>query len=162
MRATAGTRTSSRLAPNGREALARAPRLGLDVARLCLIGLIVMAISRINQYFAWMTVLRPGLLLAGVAFAALAFIPSAAADKSWIRRPTTKMVIGIGLLSLGSIAFGISQGGAWYAFSQNFSKVLLTAFLLVAAIRNMRDMQIFVWAYVIGAGLLVWLSLFVY
>ncbi|HET7189749.1 MAG TPA: O-antigen ligase family protein [Gemmatimonadaceae bacterium] len=122
----------------------------------------VLGISRLHQHFAFIGMLRPGLLLAGIGLAAAWFHPANLSDGSWKRRWTTKVVIGLSIVALGSIAFGISQGGAFHSFVENYSKVLIGTFLLMAAIRGARDLWLFSWAYVIGAGCLVWLALFVF
>ena len=138
------------------------PRLELDVLRFCLCGLTILGISRIHQRYAILAVLRPGLLLAVVAVAAAFLRPKALADKAWMRRWPTRIVMGLTVATLGSIAFGISQGGAFYYFVEYYSKVLILAFLLAAAIRHARDLRLFVWAYVIGTALLVYMALFVF
>ncbi|MGH7628560.1 MAG: O-antigen ligase family protein, partial [Gemmatimonadales bacterium] len=61
-----------------------------------------------------------------------------------------------------SAPFGTSLGGSATYILGNYSKTLMYAFLLIAAIRGSADLFTFVWAYVIGSGMLVWLAFFVF
>ena len=49
------------------EGAARPQRLGPDVLRVCLALLIVMNVSRIHQVFGFLSAIRPGMLLIGLA-----------------------------------------------------------------------------------------------
>ena len=151
-----------RSAPPLTGAAAVPPPFELDVLRFCLCALVILGVSRIHQRYAFLAVLRPGMLLAAIGLAAAFFSPRALADKSWMRSWPAKVVAGLTVATLGSIAFGISQGGAFYYFLEYYSKVMVVAFLMMAAIRHARDLRLFVWAYVIGTAILVWMALFVF
>lgn len=135
----------------------------IDALRLSLVLLMIMSISRIHQRFGLIAAFRPGLVLIGLAVVSAFVTPRGSLARwGWERRWQARVFVGITVACLGSIAFGISQGGALYFFTNYFSKVLIFAFLLMAAIRNIRDLWVFVWAYVIGAAVLVWMALFLF
>jgi O-antigen ligase len=136
------------------------PTVPTDVLHRALFVLTVLNISRLHQMYEFLGMLRPGLLLTGIALCAAVMKPESL-GKNWMSRPTTKMVVGLLVLTLGSIAFGISQGAAFYFFKMNYYKILVGAFLVMAAIRDPRDVWFFAWAYFIGAALLVYQALFV-
>ena len=134
----------------------------LDVLRISLCILIVMSVSHIQQQYSVLEALRPGLLFTVLALVSAFSNPKALANGAWMRRWPAKIMAALLVASLASIVFGISQGGAWWFFSNFFWKVLVTAFLLMAAIRNVRDLMLFAWAYVVGSGILVYMALFVF
>jgi putative inorganic carbon (HCO3(-)) transporter len=137
-------------------------REAFDSVRLSICLLLLMTISRIHQHFGFLRPLRPALLLAGLAvFAALANRHALRADHLWKTTPP-KLIAGIGIMACVSTVFGISLGGSATFVLYEFSKVLILAFLLILAIRNARDLLVFIWAYVIAAGVLAWLSIFVF
>ena len=123
--------------------------------------LILLNISRLHQMIPIIGVLRPGLLLTGIAMASAILLPQHVA-KGWTRLWTTRVVAGIALIVMASIPFGISPGGSFYAFSQNYYKVLVVAFLLMAAIRDARDIWLFSWAFVLGCAVLVYQAVFMF
>ena len=61
-----------------------------------------------------------------------------------------------------SVPFGLSLGRSAMYIIRDYSKVLVFGFLLIAAIRGVRDLATIVWGYVIGCGALAWLSMFVF
>jgi O-antigen ligase len=134
----------------------------LDAVRLSLCVVIAIGVCRIHQHYGWMAVFRPGLTLVAIALGAALMNPRALAPASWRKAWTTKVVVGITICTFGSIAFGISQGGAFYYFEENYSKVLVVGFLLMAAMRTPKSLYAFIWAYVIGCGILVWMALFMF
>lgn len=138
------------------------PRVKLDALRLSLALLIVINVSRIHQRFTILQSLRPALVLICIAFLSALANPRALGRWHWERQWQARVIYGITIVTLGSIAFGISQGASFFMFKDYFSKVLIFAFLLMAAIRSARDLWVFAWAYLIGTGLLVWMALFVF
>ena len=138
-----------------------APPMKPDLLRLSLSALIIMSVSHVQQMYGWLAIFRPGQLFVGLSILA-ALMNRRALANGWSKRWPAKMMIAITAAACGSIVFGISQGGAFFYFSQYFSKVLIAAFLLMAAMRDARDLRIFVWAYVIGTAVLVWMALFVF
>jgi O-antigen ligase len=148
-------------APRAAAAALVPPRVERDALRISLALIILFGVSRIHQQSSLLALLRPGLLLTGIAFASAIFRQKTLAPR-WLHHWQVWVMGAIGIVTLGSIGFGISQGGAFWYFSNYFSKVLIGAFLLIAAIRHSRDLWMFIWAYVIGAGILVWMALFVF
>jgi O-antigen ligase len=73
-----------------------------------------------------------------------------------------KIVAAIGAMALASAPLGISLGGSAVFILSDYSKTLLLFFLLVAAIRNTRDLVVIAWGFVLGCAYLVYLSLFFY
>jgi O-antigen ligase len=133
-----------------------------DSVRLSVCLLLLMTISRIHQHFNFLRPLRPALLVAGLAvFAAIANKHALRADHLWKTTPP-KLIAGIGIMACLSAIFGISLGGSATFILYEFSKVFILAFLLILAMRNSRDLLVFMWAYVIAAGVLSWLSIFVF
>ncbi len=121
-----------------------------------------MSISRIHQVFPVIGMLRPGLLLVGLAILAAAMDPRTLAPWRWLRTWPARIVGALGILAVIGAPFGISLGAAATFFLNYYSKVLVAAFLLMAAIRKPRDLAGFVWAYVAGCAVLVWMAIFMF
>lgn len=138
------------------------PSVRPDLLRGCLALLMILSISRIHQRYAWMAAFRPGLTLTGLAILIAFMKPHALADTAWTRQWPARAVAGISAVTITSMAFGISQGGSYLFFSDIVFKVYVVCFLLMAAIRDPRDLRVFVWAYVIGTAILAWMALFVF
>lgn len=152
-----GPPTRSNHASAGSDAPAK-----LDTLRAALCGVIILSVCRIQEVYPQIGALRPGMALIGLAAGAVLVDRSAMADSSWTKRWPTKLLVWILLATLCSIGFGISQGSAFMGFLDVFSKVLVAAFLLIVAIRGVRHLWLFTWAFVIGCGFLVWLCMFVF
>src|SRR5207247_922877 len=67
---------------------------------------------------------------------------------------------GLAVLACLSAPFGISLGGSAQAILDVYSKVLVFAVLVMAAIRSARELWFFVLAYLIRTGAVVWMALF--
>lgn len=133
-----------------------------DPLRLVLVALVFLTIGRAHQHYGFLGAVRPAQLLFG-AGAAYAFLKpsSVRLDNLWSSWPP-KVVVALGVLACLSVPFGISMGSSGRFLLESFSKVLLTFFLLVVAIRGPRDLYLFVWAYVLGCGFLVYISIFTF
>src|SRR5712692_1889959 len=145
-----------------RSAFKTAVQRKLDALRLALVALIFLSVSQVHQHFPIMSALRPALCLAGFAFVYAVLRPSALSGAAWFRMWPARVVAALGILACLSAPFGISFGASAKTILDSFSKVLIFAFLLMATIRGARDLSAYVWAYVLSAGVLVWLSLFVF
>jgi O-antigen ligase len=122
----------------------------------------VLNVSRFNSHFPALNALRPALLLA-IATAAFAFLnPSFLAKTHVLDSLQGKTILGLGIMASLSTVFGISMGGSALFMITEYSKVLITAFLIIAAIRHGGDLLLFAWAYVIATGILVWMAWFVF
>lgn len=122
----------------------------------------LLTVSRIHEHFGVLSVLRPALLLAGSACAYAFLHPRSLGGTRWLRTWPAKVVVALGVMVCLSAVFGISLGGSARTILEDYSKVLVFAFLLMATIRGTEDLRAYVWAYVISGGVLVWLSLFVF
>ncbi len=133
-----------------------------DPLRLALFALTVMTVSRIHQHFDFIATLRPALLLVAVTGFYAVANPKLLVRGSLLRTWPAKVILALAGMACLSTLFGLSVGrSGWYVI-ENYSKVIIYAFLLIAAIRCTRDLATFVWGYVIGCAGLAWLSLFVF
>jgi len=150
--------------PTPRTGLARvtASRWPDDPLRLALLGLMLLTVSRIHEHFGILALARPALVLAGLASAYAFLNPRSLAGSRWLQTWPARVVVALGFLACLSAVFGISLGASARTILENYAKVLMFAFLLMATIRGTRDLRAYVWAYVASAGVLVWLSLFVF
>ena len=136
-------------------------RSNLDPLRVALLLLTLLTISRIHQHIGVLGRIRPALLLAGFAFV-YAFLRPRLLGQRWIRTWPAKVLVGLAIMACLSAPFGISLGASAVFILSIFSKVLIFAFLLMAVLRSVRDLSMFVWAYVISCGILVWMSTLVF
>jgi O-antigen ligase len=134
----------------------------MDPLRLSLFLLTVVTVSRIHQHFSILAKVRPALLLfafaAGYALLNRRSLATGDLFKTW----PAKAVIGLFVLSCVGAPFGISLGGAATYALTAYSKVIVYALLLIVAIRGVRDLALFVWAYVVASAILVWMALFLF
>ena len=141
------------------------PRKGArpDALRILMCLLIVMTVSRIHQHFPIVAAARPAVLLVGLALVLALVKPKVLGDfKVWSTMWPARVVAALGVAACFSTVFGISLGASARFFLEEYSKTLLMAFLLMSTIRNARDLKLYAWAFVIGCGVLAWLSLFVF
>ncbi len=139
-------------------------RLGIvrDPLRLLLFSLTILTVSRVHQHYPQLMRLRPALLLViastGYAYLNPRYLTRANVLALWPMR----LVALLGVLACCSAVFGISLGRTASFILDTYVKVLAYAFLLAVSIRYVRDLFTFVWAYVIGCGILAFFSLFVF
>ena len=158
-------RTPFRHAQSGAQAIAGAvprARRKLDPLRLSLLALLLLTVSRIHSHFPFIAALRPGMVLAAFALLYAVLKPNLVSGTAWFRTWPARVVAALGVLACLSAVFGISFGAAARYILEDYSKELLFVFLLMATIRGVRDLSLYVWAYVLSAGVLVWLALFVF
>lgn len=150
---TAGRPQRRRLAP----ALAEWGK-SLDVVRIGLAGMIVVSISAVHMYLGPLRYTRPALTLLFASVVAVVFRPKlvrwANIRESW---PAMAVVALVGMALLSSV-LGLSMGGSLRYILDKYSKVLIFYFLMVAAIRNVRDLAVFVWTFVISIGIVTILA----
>lgn len=128
-------------------------RAASDPFRLVLAFIILIDISRIHQQFGFLQPFRPALLsfLVGVGLAVLKpkYLDWRNLKGTW--HPKAVVVFtGIALLS---VPFGISLGGSAVFFLDVYSKILVTAFLILAGIRSPEHLKLIVWTYVLCCGI---------
>jgi len=151
--------------PDDRTAVLTQPatlRVGLDILRFLLAALLIINVSRIHQHFRSIAMFRPAMLL--VALTALfAFLnPRFLSTEGLFRTKQARLIVAFGLLACIATPFGTSFGNSAQYILQSYSKVLITALLLIAGIRHTRDLYTLVWSYVIACGILSWLGIFVF
>jgi len=129
--------------------------------RMLLFAIIVMAISKIHANFNFLTRLHPAQLAVLLALFYAMANPKSLATGKLLRTWPAKVMAGLGLMACLSVPFGLSMGGAAAFFLNEYSKTLVLAFLVLAAIRNTRDLYTMVWAYVAGTACLAYLAIFV-
>jgi O-antigen ligase len=131
-----------------------------DPLRIALAMLVFLDIGRLHMHlgFGWA---RPGVALAFLAIGYVVLNPASISLRSF-RVGLTWLVALLGLQALVSLPFGISPGGAAAFFVDNYSKVLISAGLLLLATRGLRDTTGWVMAFLAGSAMLVWYALFVF
>jgi O-antigen ligase len=131
-----------------------------DPLRIALFALVFLTVSRANAHLPFLAPLRPLLLLSAAAVAFAVLNPRYLSRLPWTSTWPARTVMALGILSLCSGVFGISLGGSATYFLEEYSKVLILTFLLMATIGSIRDVHWFAWAYVLATGVLVWDALF--
>lgn len=134
----------------------------LDPLRISLFLLTVLTISRIHQHFPALAKLHPALLLAIATGIYALMNPRLINAGRLLQYWPSRVVLSLLFLAGLSVPFGMSMGGSAMFILSTYSKVLIFAYLLIAVMKRPRDLRLFVWAYVISTGILVWLSLFVF
>jgi O-antigen ligase len=136
--------------------------LAKDPYRRAVFLVLVMTISRIHQNFHFLNPLRPALtataLAAIYAYVNPKFLVSGSLTRTW----PGKAIAGLFVAACLSVPLSISIGGSGAFILFEYIKTIVFAFLVIAAIRNVRDLYTMVWATVISSGALSYLSLFVF
>jgi O-antigen ligase len=122
----------------------------------------VMTLSRIHQHFGIIARLRPALLLAVGALVYALMNPRYLNTGKLFEHWPAKVILGLTIMACLSVPFGLSIGNSVMFILTHYSKVLIFAFLLIAAMRSVRDLYLFVWGFVISSGILVWMAWFVF
>ena len=131
-----------------------------DLLRIALFLVVFLSIGRMHQHYPILGLLRPALLLVGLATALAVLKPRLLSQEPLFRTWQAKMVAAIGVVAFLSAPFGISLGASAVFILSDYWKTLLICFLMIAAVRHTRDLMVFSWAFVVGCGFLVYLSLF--
>ncbi|HJS48471.1 MAG TPA: O-antigen ligase family protein [Gemmatimonadales bacterium] len=137
-------------------------RVRPDMFRWFLFILTLITISRIHQHFHFIALLRPALLMTGLAAAYAWMKPSLLAPEGLLRTLPARVILAFGVLACLSVPFGLSVGNSGLFIITDYSKTLIFAMLVVVSIRGVQDLWAYVWAFVISTGILVWMSLFVF
>lgn len=131
-----------------------------DPLRKALFVLVFLTVSRANAHFSFLAPLRPLLALSAAAVAFAILNPRYLSHRPWMKTWPARLVVALAIMSLLSAVFGISLGGSATYFLEEYSKVLILAFLLMATMGSIRDVHWYIWAFVIASGVLVWDALF--
>lgn len=133
-----------------------------DPYRLILFVLMVITLSRIHQNFGFLRPIRPALTLtllaAGYAYLNPKYLKVGGLFTTWPAR----VMMGLGFMACLSVPMSISMGGSAAFILKEYSKTLLFAVLVIAGIRNTKDLYTMVWAFVVSTGCLSYLSIFVF
>lgn len=133
-----------------------------DPLRAALFVLTVLTVSRVHEHYPILAKARPALLLvaASVGYAYLnpRYLTRANVLGLWPMR----LVATLGVLACLSVPFGLSLGGSALFILDSYIKTLAYAFLIAVSIRSVADLFTFVWAYIVGCGILAFFSIFVF
>jgi O-antigen ligase len=124
--------------------------------------LVALTVSRFHQHFGFLRPFRPLLVLTLLAAIYAYLNPRYLASGSLLRTWPAKFLAGLGIAACASVPFGISIGGSGRFILEQYSKTLILAFLVIAAVRTVRDLYTMLWAFVIGCGFMAYLSVFVF
>lgn len=137
-------------------------RIVLDPLRVTLFVLTVMTISRVHQHYPVLAKFRPALVIV-VASTGYAYLnPRFLTHQNVLRLWPMRLVAMLAILACVSAPFGLSLGGSASFILGTYVKTLAYAFLIAVAIRHVRDLYTFVWAYVISCAILAFFSFFVF
>ena len=136
--------------------------LATDPYRRLIFLVLVMTISRIHQHFGFLNPVRPALTITGLAAVYAYMNPKFLVTGSLVRTWPARAMAGLLAAACLSVPLGISIGGSGSFILFEYIKTIVFAFLVVAAIRNTRDLYTMIWAFVISSGALAYLSLFVF
>ena len=154
-------RASARLSPNSGTARERLAPVR-DPLRIALFILTVLTISRVHQHYPILEKFRPALLLSlmsvGYAYLYPRYLTRTNVVGVWPMRITAML----GGWACFTAAFGISLGASAIFILSTYVKVVVYALLIAVAIRHVRDLFTFVWAYVLSCGILAFFSIFVF
>ena len=137
-------------------------KLVRDPLRISLFLLTIVTISRIHQHWRILAVLRPALVLAFLTAAYAYLNPRLVEPRGPFYTWPAKVVLALAIFACLAVPFGISMGGSGKFILTEYSKTLIFAFLLFAAIRTASDLYTLAWAYVVSSAILVWMALFLF
>lgn len=138
----------------GRDSLAT----HLDVPRVAAALLIIISLTAVHQFIAPLRLIRPSLTLLALLLAIAVFSPKQVRWSNLTSTWPSKVCWALLVISLLSIAFGISPGGALNYFLGTYVRVLVFFAALVIAIRRVEDLALLTWTFVISIGILTFLS----
>ncbi len=130
--------------------------------RVSLFLLTVLTISRMHQHFPTIGRMHPAQVLVGFALLSAILNPRLLARWEWTTRWPARVVAGLGVAACLSALFGMSFGASARFILDLYARVLIVSFLLMAVLRDTRDLAMFVWAYVLSCGIVAWMSLAVF
>jgi O-antigen ligase len=133
-----------------------------DPFRTTLFVLIVLSVSRIHQQFSALKVLRPALVLTGLAVVIAFAKPALLSKRGLLQTWPAKLIAGFAIVSCLSMLFGIAFGNSALFILTVYAKTIIFAYLIIVAMRTPRDLYGLVWTIVISTALLCWTSLFIF
>ena len=135
-------------------------KLARDPLRISLFLLTIITISRIHQHWKFIGKLRPALVLAFLTAVYAYLNPRLIEKRGPFYTWPAKVTLALGILACVSAPFGLSLGGSAKFILEEYSKTLVFAFLLFAAIRTASDLYTLAWAYVVSSAILCYMALF--
>lgn len=120
--------------------------------------MIVVSISAVHMYLGPLQYTRPAFTLLLLTVVSALFRPRLVRwtniAKAW---PAMVVVALVGMAFLSAV-LGLSPGGSLRYIIDKYSKVLIFFFVMVAAIRNVRDLAVLTWAFVGSVGIVIILA----
>lgn len=135
---------------------------GRDALRVAMFGVILFSQGRLHEHFSALGKVRPALLLVLFSLGLSLLQPSLLSRSKLLGTTPARAMAGLGIMGLASAALGISFGATATTILDSFWKTLLLGFLVVATIRNARDLVTFCWAMTAAAAFHVYLTTFVF
>ncbi len=129
-----------------------------DLVRWCTFGLIAITLSSVQMYLGPARLLRPGLVLLVLPYAALLLNSRLVRWENVTATWFTKGIAAFVVLIVGSGVFGLSLGTTVRLLTQSYLTNLAFFVLLVLSLRNVRDLGFLMWGYQAGVGLVVILA----
>lgn len=115
-------------------------------------------ITSIQMYLGPVRYLRPGLTFLALALAVALLKPTLVAWKNMTAAYPSRWVLVLFCLAWGSAVFGLSLGSSVSFIWRVYGRNLIFFFLLVVAIRNVRDLALLMWSFVASVGVLAVLA----
>lgn len=145
-----------------RAALGQRLRIDMDGYRICLFLLTVLTVSRVHQAYSFLAALRPGLVLFVIAAGSALLNRRRLATASVLQTWPGKVTVAFLVMACLSTPFGISLGGSASFILSDYSKTIVYALLVTLALGSAKDLYAFAWAYVIGTGVTIWMTFFLF
>lgn len=140
----------------------RSLRAATDPLHLALMLLMVLTISRAHEQFGFLAVVRPALLLVAFALLQAVMNPRLLSERGLLGTWPPKLIASFAAMACVSVPFGISPGNSGLFILQSYLPVIVFAGLLIVAVRRAADLYAFVWALVIGGGILAFFADYVF
>lgn len=142
----------------GRPPYFRTWRDRFDPVRLALFTVILVNITDIHAYFGPLASLRPALLSMLVSGLAVLLSPALVRWSNVTQATVIRVLFVFLVFVMGSAVFGLSSGSSLLYIVTTYWKILFIFFLLVASVRDTKDLAFLVWAFVISIAVLVILA----
>lgn len=149
-------------APAARRSLASFIPTRLDGLRLGLFLLIIINVSRVHQAVSIVGKLRPALLLVLLSGLYALANPAKVSTAGVLKTTEGKIILWLFFTACLSAVMGISLGNSGKYLLDSYVKVVIGAFLLLAAIRHVQDLVTLVWGYVLACGILAYMATFMF
>ena len=137
-------------------------RVATDPLHVALMVLMVLTISRAHQQFPVVAKMRPALSLVVLSFFYAVANPRFLSEKGLLFTWPPKLIAAFAAMIFLSVPFGISAGASGLFVLQSYLPVLVFGGLLIMSVRRASDLYAFIWAFVIGGGILGYFANFVF